>query len=179
MKKNLLSLVCFIFSFVTQAQQGSNHIGIGGTLGIPTGDFSDAVKVGYGGYVRGMVGVGNAGEATLTTGITSYRLKGLPPDVTAYYTIIPILIGYRHNLTGFYLEPQLGIGIYGAKATYSGQSNSDSKSAFTWAAGLGYQFSGIDIGLRYQSGKIKDAGSPFSIVGINVGYNIPLRGSSK
>ena len=178
--KNVLIILCLIMLFYSSssfAQNGSNHIGIGATVGIPTGDFGDLVKVGFGGYARAMIGVGKAGEALLTTGYTTYGVKDLPSGLSANYYIIPILVGYRHNLNGFYVEPQLGIGIYGARATYSGSSESDSKSAFTWAAGIGYQVDNFDIGLRYQSGKIKDADAPFSLVAINIGYNIPFRTS--
>jgi hypothetical protein len=176
MKKSLLVLVTIITCFISSAQNGGNHIGIGATLGIPTGDFSEAAKVGFGGYIRTMIGVGTSGEVLFTTGYSGYGVKGLQlGGASANYYIIPILLGYRHNLNGFYLEPQLGIGMYGARATYMGNSETDSKSAFTWAAGVGYQVNNFDIGFRYQSGKIKDADSPISIVAINIGFNIPLK----
>jgi hypothetical protein len=179
--KNSFFLFLFtaIFCFTSSAQNGSNHIGIGATLGIPTGEFGDAAKVGFGGYIRGMIGVGTAGEVLLTTGYTSYGVKDLPSEIKASFFIIPILIGYRHNLNGFYLEPQLGIGMYGARASYNGDSDSDSKSAFTWSAGVGYRVNSFDIGLRYQSGKVKDADNPISIVGINIGFNIPFKTTSR
>jgi opacity protein-like surface antigen len=176
MKKIFLFIIIGTYCSAAYSQTGKGRVGLGGTIGIPTGDFGEAAHVGFGGYAKAMVSVNNSGEVSLTTGITSFRVKYIPTGASAYYTIIPILVGYRHNIAGFYFEPQIGVGIYGAKATYNGQSSSDSKSAFTFGAGVGYEFaSNFDIGLSYRYGKIKDADAPFTVFGIHIGYNIPLK----
>ena len=91
-------------------------------------------------------------------------------------SILPILLGYRHNFNGLYVEPQAGYGSYGAKATYLGTETKTSDGAFTWAVGLGYAKNGVDVGVRYQSGT-KD-GDNISLVGIHVGYNFTLGGGA-
>lgn len=171
MKKIFLAM-CIIASSTVFAQQGNNQIGVGADVGIPTGDMGDATKVGFGGYAKGLFGIGEAGQITLTSGYTSYKFKG--EDVDANFNIIPILAGYRHNFSGFYAEPQVGYGIYGIKAKESGISISSSEGAFTWAVGFGYVVNNVDFGARYQSGH-KD-GSTTSLVGIHVGYNFSLGG---
>ena len=166
MKKVLLILACSIaLSAIGFAQKGHNQIGLAFEVGIPTGDFGTYSKTGFGGSVRGLYGVGTAGQVTFTTGYTSFKAK----SIDAHSTIIPLLVGYRHNFSGFFVEPQIGYGIYGAKV--SGGSSS-SGGAFTWAVGVGYAMNGFEGGVRYQSAT-KD-GSTLSVVGIHVGYNFTL-----
>ena len=147
-------------------------------LGIPTGDFASAFNIGPGVMGKFLFGVSDAGQISGTTGITFYGAKsGIvdPPGVKVTFRIIPLLLGYRHNFNGLFVEPQVGMGIYGATATYMGQSGSDSDNAFTWAVGFGYAKDKLEAGIRYQSGE-KDGS--LSLVGIHIGYNFSL-GSGK
>lgn len=171
MKKIILAFACVVALSSVKAQQGNNQIGIAAEVGLPIGDFSDGYKTGIGGSVKGLFGVGTAGQITFTTGYTKF--KGKEDDLFDYSSsIIPLLAGYRHNFSGFYVEPQLGYGIYGVKV----EDESDSDGAFTYAVGIGYAKSGFDAGVRYQ-GASKD-GSTTSLVGIHVGYNFTLGGGS-
>ncbi|MFC0776143.1 hypothetical protein [Terrimonas alba] len=165
MKKIFLA-ICIMASSAVFAQQGNNQIGVGADVGIPTGDLGDGIKTGFGGYAKGLFGIGEAGQITFTTGYTTYKFKG---GFDGNYHIVPLLAGYRHNFSGFYAEPQIGYGIYGSKITGLGSS---SEGAFTWAVGFGYVVSNVDFGARYQSGH-KD-GSSTALVGIHVGYNFSL-----
>ena len=157
------------FSLLSQAQKGNNQIGVAFEAGIPVGDFGNAVKTGFGGSLKGLLGVGEAGQVTLTAGYTTFTFKDAS-DV--HFNIVPILLGYRHNFSGFYVEPQAGYGSYAFKQ--SGVSVSTGE--FTWAIGLGYAMSGFDIGARYQAAS-KD-GSTTGLVGLHVGYNFSLGGSA-
>ena len=178
MKKLLLLTAIVGVVTLSKAQTGNNQIGIAFEVGIPMGDFGDISKTGFGGLVRGAFGVGTAGHVTLTTGYTSFTAKDefttLVGADKINFHIIPILLGYRHNFSGFYVEPQLGYGIYGTKVEIGGSSGSDSEGAFTWGGGLGYEKSGFEAGIRYQAGS-KD-GSTTSYLGIHVGYNFTLGG---
>ena len=163
-------MVISSFALLSHAQRGNNQIGVAFEAGIPTGDFGDAVKAGFGGSAKGLLGVGTAGQVTLTVGYTSFTFKDFS-DV--HWTILPVLLGYRHNFSGFYVEPQAGYGSY----AYKQSGVSVSTGEFTWAIGLGYAMSGFDIGARYQSAS-KD-NSTVSLVGLHVGYNFSLGGSTK
>lgn len=178
MKKLFLAITIAIVSLTASAQTGNNQIGVGVDLGLPTSDFGDAAKFGFGGYVKGLYGIGSAGQITLTSGYTTYSAKDELLQATGYdklkYGIIPILAGYRHNFDGFYAEPQVGYQIVRAKAELGGQSESDSQGMFGWAVGLGFAKSGFDAGVRYQSGS-KD-GATFAVVGFHIGYNFSLGG---
>jgi hypothetical protein len=180
MKKITLAVVLLAASFIgAKAQSGHNQIGIGADVAIPTGDFGDAYKTGFGGSVKGLFGIGSAGQITLTTGYTSFKAKGSTSDIDVKASIIPILAGYRHNFNGFYVEPEIGYGIYGSKVSGmgSGYDGSSSDGAFTWAAGIGYAMAqGLDLGARYQSAS-KD-GSTTSLIGFSVRWNFTLGGAS-
>lgn len=162
-------MVITSLSLLSHAQKGNNQIGVAFEAGLPTGDFGDAVKTGFGGSLKGLLGVGTAGQVSLTAGYTSFGVKDASD---ANFTIVPILLGYRHNFSGLYLEPQVGYGSYAFKEG----GISVSSGQFTWAIGLGYAMSGFDIGARYQSAS-KD-GESTSLVGLHVGYNFSLGGST-
>ena len=179
MRKVFLATAFLAATFMgVKAQSGHNQIGVGADIAIPTGDFGDAFKTGFGGSIKGLFGIGSAGQITLTTGYTSFKAKDLPSEVDIKSSVIPILAGYRHNFSGFYVEPQIGYGIYGSKISGMGSpyDGTDSEGAFTWAAGVGYAMAqGLDVGARYQSAS-KD-GSSTSLVGFSVRWNFTLGGA--
>jgi len=176
MKKFFFIATLVVASFIgANAQTGNNQIGIAFDAGIPTGDFGKAFKTGFGGYVKGLLGVGTAGQATLTVGYTSYKEKN-NTGFDMKSSILPILAGYRQNFSGFYVEPQAGYGSYGSKVTINGTESSGSDGAFTWAVGLGFAKSGVDLGARYQSGT--KSGSSISVIGLHLGYNFSLGGGA-
>ena len=177
MKKIILFFTCILTMSAVKAQQGNNQIGIAAEAALPLGDFADSYKTGIGGSLKGLFGVGQAGQVTFTTGYTSFKGESSTSDFKYTSTIIPLLGGYRHNFAGgIYVEPQLGYGIYGYKTEIMDEDETDSEGAFTYAIGVGFAASGFDAGLRYQ-GASKD-GSNTSFVGIRVGYNFTLGGSS-
>jgi len=175
MRKIILGAAFVLASFIgVNAQKGNNQVGVAFDLGIPTGDFGDGFKTGFGGQIRGLLGVGTAGQVSLTTGYSSFKEKE-ETGMDEKFSILPVLVGYRHNFSGFYVEPQVGYGSYGAKATVLGTESKSSEGAFTWAAGIGYAKNGIDLGARYQSGQ-KDGS--ISLIGIHLGYNFTLGGTA-
>ena len=179
MKKLVLAFSIAAFTLAANAQTGKNQIGVGADLGIPIGDFVDAFKTGFGGYAKGLFGIGQAGQITFTTGYSAFKAKGSTSEESITANIIPLMAGYRHNFSGFYAEPQVGYNIFGAKMKSQGESASDSKGGFGWAVGFGYVVSDFDLGVRYQGGKPGDSGegsSDWSFVGIRVGYNFSLGG---
>ncbi len=177
MKKVFLAAAFVVAGVIgANAQKGNNQIGVGADLGFPTGDFGEAFKTGFGGYAKGLFGIGTAGQVTLTTGFQSFKAKGSTDDESASWRIIPFLVGYRHNFSGFYVEPALGYSSNSLKIEFMGESESESEGMFTWSAGAGYVVSGFDIGVRYQS--MSKDGDSFSLFGVRVGYNFSLGGGS-
>lgn len=175
MKRFYLALFgAVLFSVTGFAQKGNNQVGAGADLSFPTGDFGDAFKTGIGIYVKGMYGIGTAGQVTFTTGYSGFKAKGSDEDFKITMRALPLLAGYRHHFSGFFAEPQIGYGIYSMKVKGDEvESDSDSEGAFTWALSAGYIFNKqVEVSLRYQSGE-KDGGS-LGLFGLRVGYNFSL-----
>jgi len=178
MRKNYVVLLATILITASSiAQKGKSYLGVGGDISLPTGDFGSYFKTGMGGYVKGMFGVGTAGQVTLTTGYSSFKEAGDWEDFTATQGVAPILIGYRHNFNGFFVEPQIGYAIYNYKETSQEFGYyTESGGGFTWAAGVGYVFNNkLEVSARYQTGG--NEGSSASMFGLRVGYNFSLSGS--
>jgi hypothetical protein len=182
MKKVFLSILGIVAVAATSiAQAGNNQIIPAAEIALPTGDASDVQSIGLGVTVKGLYGIGEAGQITFTTGLMVASGKKDYKDLLGAdkitSTMIPLLAGYRHNFDKFYAEPQIGYGIYSAKIKGGDYDMKDSQGAFTWALGGGYKFNNnIEAGLRYQS-MHKDGGSS-GFFGIRVGYQFSL-GSAK
>jgi hypothetical protein len=176
--KKLFVFAAILFCMGGNAQKGINKLVLAADLGIPTGDFGELCKIGGGPMAKFLFGVTPAGDITATTGVSFYPVKfesigfGGYDGLKATFRVVPILVGYRHNFNGLFVEPQLGMGIYAVTAKYQGASDSDSETAFTWAAGMGYAKNNLETGLRYQSGE-KD-GSVAQFV-IHIGYLLQLK----
>ena len=170
MKKIILLALITFCVLPASAQKFTNKIGIGFDLGVPVGDFADNYKTGYGGYLKGLIGVSKNGYITITTGYTSYKLI---PNI--YYKsgrvgIIPILGAYRHIFSGFYIEPHFGVGIYNLHYTgIGGTVVKDSQGGFNYGAGIGYTISDFDIGVHFDAGSVDI--NNFSLIGFRLGYN--------
>lgn len=177
MKKVFLVILGIgFFSAAALAQKGKNEISPALDVTLPIGEFSDVCPVGLGVTVKGLYGVGEAGQITLTTGYSTFGAKKEIKDAIGAskmrQSIIPILAGYRHNFDGFYAEPQVGYGIWASKIKGGIIDGSESEGAFTWAAGVGYVYKSFDAGLRYQSSHKN--GSSRGMIGLRVGYNFSL-----
>ena len=180
MKKVSLVLLGIVAIAATGfAQKGNNQISPGVEIALPTGDAADASSIGLGVTVKGLYGVGEAGQISFTTGFLSAGAKKEYKDLLGAKkitsTMIPLLAGYRHHFKGFFAEPQIGYGIYGAKIKGGEYASSDSQGAFTWAAGVGYIYNSFEAGIRYQSMHKDGEGS--GLFGLRIGYNFPIGGS--
>lgn len=174
MKKVLLLVPVVLITVLANAQKGNDQIGVALEVGLPLGNFGDGAKTGFGGLLKGLYGVGEAGQVTFTTGYSSFKWKNLVSDESGNSWIIPFLVGYRHNFSGFYVEPQLGYGVLGDKYEFSGLKSTASTGAFTWGGGIGFAKSGFDGGIRYE-GLTKNG--TVSVIGFHVGYNFTLGGT--
>ena len=181
MKKVFLSIFGIVaIAAGSFAQQRNNQISPAAEVALPTGDAGDVNKIGLGVTVKGLYGIGEAGQITFTTGLLSSGAKNEYKDLLGASkitsTMIPLLAGYRHNFNGFYAEPQIGYGIYGVKVKGGDYAMKDSEGAFTWAAGVGYVFNSFEAGVRYQN--MHKDGESSGFIGIRIGYNFSL-GSGK
>jgi hypothetical protein len=171
----VISLIAFHASIL--AQKGVNKLTLAADVAIPMGDFEEVANIGAGVMGKFLFGISESGQITATTGVTFHGGKTdlFGQDIKLTMRVIPILGGYRHNFNGLFIEPQVGVGIFGATAKYMGESESNSDNGFGWAIGFGYSKNNFETGVRYQS--FENDGS-LSLVGIHIGYNFNL-GSKK
>jgi hypothetical protein len=169
MKRSLLlAASALVISIAAFAQKGNNQVGIGAELDVPLGSFGDAYKTGFGGTIKGLYGIGEAGQLTFTTGYSSFKGKSETAFGYSYegqtFTMVPLLAGYRHHFNSFYLEGQLGATVNGTKAN---GTKVESMTKFAFAANLGYEIKGLDISVRYHT-----EGDVLSMFAARIGYNI-------
>lgn len=177
MRKVLLAFSIAAISFGSaNAQTGKNQFGVGAELGIGTTSGS---KLAYGGSLKYLHGVGEAGQVTLTAGymISSSTEDFMGSEVKATNSTIPILVGYRHNFTGLYVEPQVGYIMSNVKNKVDGEEVSKYDfNGFGYAIGAGYAMEqGLDLGVRFQN--VAKTGANGLIV-FRIGYNFSLGGSN-
>jgi hypothetical protein len=169
MKRSLLLLTFTLFaSIYCFAQKGKNQVNFGPEADLPIGTMGDAYKLGFGGTLKGLLGVGKTGQVTLTLGYSTFKGKSGTSGGYSYagqtFNVIPFLVGYRNNFNKFYIEPQLGLASYTTKVT----GFKETETRLTYGLSVGYAINSFDLGLRYQGHE----GASF--IGARVAYVIDL-----
>ncbi len=176
MRKFILLAIIFLnFCLAGWTQRGNNLLGIGLEAGFPTGKFN-SYQTGFGFFGKGMLGVGDNGQVTFTTGYSFFRLKGSTSDFKIKTNIIPFLLGYRYNAGFLFIEPAVGYGIYDTRSKMvSGGTTTKSKvsnSGFTTSLTAGVRLNSYHIQAKYQVGYPNGAIGYF---GIGLSYNLALQ----
>ena len=157
------------------AQTGKNQLGVGAELGLGT---SSGSGVALGGTAKYLHGIGTAGQLTVTAGALVHSKSETDPDfgkATATARYIPVLLGYRHNFNGLYVEPQLGYIATGVTIKALDEKLSLSSGSFAYAVGGGYAFAnGLDLGVSFRN--TAETGAT-GMIAFRVGYNFSLGGS--
>ncbi|MNK47556.1 hypothetical protein D3C87_663680 [compost metagenome] len=127
--------------------QNVANIGIGGEIGLPSGNFAGVSAVGLGASVKADLPVANNLALSLNAGYINFfgrRNQVLQVQDLSY---APAKAGLKYWLSeGFYAEGQLGVAL---------PLSSGLKTLFAWSPGIGTQFrlSGenkLDLGIRYE-----------------------------
>lgn len=157
------------------SQKGNNSIGVGGDLSFPMGEFSNFYKTGFGAYTKALLGVARAGQISFTAGYSSFKFMTNFEGVNSTISLAPVLVGYRHNFNGFFVEPQVGYSIANIKISADELEDdiTDSGGFLTWAATVGYVFNKqVEISARYQVGGTNS--TKMNLFGLRLGYNFSL-----
>jgi hypothetical protein len=145
MRSIVLVMVFLPFVIAVKAQKGNNNIHLMAEAGLAEDN------AGFGGLAKGLYGVGKQGQLTFTAGVSKF-VSG-EKTARSNTRLVSFLLGYRQNLSKFYIEPQAGIGELGGKYNLTGDYSRPSVAAFIWSAAAGIRHRRIDIGLRYVSAK--------------------------
>jgi hypothetical protein len=189
--KILLALfVLFIVSspsvFAKKKGQSSGssqgRFSIGAELALPTGNFSDAYNIGFGGSLRYEMPMNDNISFTGTAGYLSFSGKTTDGYTLPNFSSIPIQVGAKYYFqggqAGFYGAVEVGVHISSFKEeipvydyatgnlTYIEQS--ESETDFSIAPGVGYVMNNWDFGLKYQI--ISASGGSLDYFGVRVAY---------
>lgn len=114
--KIFLLVNLLLFSSLIFAQKGSKTLQISGDAIIPA--FQEAA--GFGLSLKGLYGITQNGELTLSGGFTKYKLKNTDGAKEVLVRLVPFLVGYKQNIHHFFLEPKTGIGELGGRTLLTG-----------------------------------------------------------
>lgn len=157
------------------AQKGNNQVSIGAESGFPFYQNDQ----GFGGFIKGLYGIGKSAQLTFSGGVSIFYSKNsieLPKTTTR---LISFMLGYKQNINKFYVEPQAGFGELGGKISTDGDFARPSIGALFFAFGAGYTFQRFFAGLRFESAHGVEGNAAgywhnknFHYTGIYIGYNL-------
>jgi hypothetical protein len=143
-----LKIFSVLILLVSSVKAQRSNIVIGPELNLPTGNATNQSPIGYGGYLKGEVGLSEKFSLTASGGITSFMGKKIlgPRQPTMSY--VPLKAGLKYYTEGnFYFEGQLGASF---------MVNGNTSRAFVWSPGVGSFIRSrnsnnqFDIGFRYE-----------------------------
>jgi len=157
-------------------------IGANLNVGIPTGDMSDVVGVGFGGTVNGMYDLSKSFAVGVQTGYTSFAEKD---NNGVTISVIPITAVGKYYFCGSNFKPYVStdLGWYSVKTKFDASnygynvSASNTETDFGFAPSVGFEYSlskklSLDANVKYTD--IFTSGSSTTYLGINVGLVIKL-----
>jgi len=169
-----LLIMTLCFGSLLNAQKGRNQVNLAIEGSVPV--FENAG--GFGGFIKGMYGVGRSAQLSLMIGVAGFREKNSVDQSTTNIRLVPVLAGYKQNFHKFYIEPQAGYGELAGKVTTDDFAR-PSVGAFFWALGAGYDHKRINAGIRFQQAYGSEStsagiwqGKDFHYTGIHLGYRI-------
>jgi hypothetical protein len=141
--------------------------GVNGQIEIsrPLGKESKDYTIGYGAFLNVGFALTEASDVTVEGGAIFFPLR--ESGFTQGILVCPIKLGYRYSIdgtgTGFYVEPQAGYCVAGAK---SDDNVDEDIRGFVWSAGVGYMFpssrrTNYNLGFRYESTRYKNGSVNF------------------
>lgn len=148
MKKELLGICLLLLTHcMVQAQKGRFALSAVAELTAP-GVHNNP---GLGFSIKGAMGISPAGQITLSTGIWLAGSKDLPASEST--RLVPVLLGYQHSFKSFFIEPSIGIGELGGRASLGGDWAHVSVAATFAALQLGYRFQRWSAGMKFLAAK--------------------------
>lgn len=164
----IVALTAASFSGFAQdksAETKKLNFSVGVEAQLPIGDFADVNGFGIGGTVQADYRVADQIDLTLNAGYITFSGKTL---TVAGFSIkndalglIPVLAGAKYHFSdNIYASAQLGLSF----ASGSGRSGSN----FTYAPGIGFKFSKIDVLAKYTG--ISATGGSLNTVGVRAAY---------
>jgi hypothetical protein len=144
-KQLFFFLVFSIFISGTNAQKGNNVVSINAETSIPVFQKDH----GYGFFLKGAYGIHKSGQLTISAGVSKFNSKNSIEKRDVTTRLVPILLGYKHNLQKFFIEPKIGIGELGGRILNDGDYQRPSVAAMFGGLSSGYTFKRFNVGINF------------------------------
>jgi hypothetical protein len=155
MKTTNFYKLLFAALFVLGVTPAFSQFSAGLEIGLPQGNWADAVATGFGASLRYEAPIQDKLNWTASAGYLSFGSKDLGGGYKGTGSVVPIVGGVKYYFTeanaGFYVGADLGFYMASFKLENSGVSASSSKTYFGIAPGVGYRVSQFDFSFRYNS----------------------------
>ena len=147
-------------------------------MNVPTGDFGDVYKTGFGGTVTGRYGINERLNVGLNLGGQFFKAdkdKVFNQDVK--FRIVPITALVEYNILTGDLKPYVGmdLGLYNARVDVGDANDSDTKFGVAPTAGLNYAvMDNLDLNFNFKYHVVftEDKSTTFVALGLGVIYYI-------
>lgn len=163
--------------FMATAQKGDILIGAGVDIGLPIGNFGDGYGIGIGASAKGLYGISDAGQVTLTLGYLHFGMKDGSDLVSGSTALIPFLPGYRHRFGNLYAEGQVGLTVLRTSVKIKdndyGFGGNTSATHLGYGIGGGFLMGNWDLGLRFQG--VSGSGGSLDFVAAKIAYNFQIK----
>lgn len=160
MKKAIFTLAIAALGFTAGAQDKASDktlkFSIGGTVGLPIGDFKTlGGSIAFGGDLQGEYAAAETVGLTLSAGYTSFSYKG-----GGSTSAIPVLLGGKFYFAEkFYGHAQVGVAFL----------SNGGGTGFSYAPGIGYQVAeNFDVSVKYAA---ISKGGTISYIGLRAAYS--------
>jgi len=172
MRRLLILAFISIIAFTTNAQKSASgtkriKISVAGDIGITLGDYSAFSVLTYGGDVQGEYIVSSKFGITLSGGFVSLSNRFSEVSLPSF---LPALAGARYYfLHKIYASLQAGTSFIIQPRNTKFALSTGQGNEFTFAPGIGYQFSkNLDVLFKYESSNKN--GINFSFSGLRIAY---------
>ena len=169
MQLKSLKIFSLLLLFVFTAKAQRYNMVIGPEISIPSGNSSNRSAIGYGGYLKGEIGLNEKFSLTGSGAVVSFLGKRFFGQRQPTLSYAPVKAGLKYYTeSNFYFEGQVGASF---------PLNAGRKATFAWSPGAGTFIKSrntgnqLDFGLRYE-GWTHD--STFSFFSLRVGYSFNL-----
>lgn len=164
-----ITIFCLLLVIVLSAKAQRSKIVIGPEINLPSGNSTNASSIGFGGYLKGEVGLSQKFSITGSGGIVDFLGKKIYGPRTQSLSYLPVKAGLKYYTDrDFYFEGQLGASF---------PINGVTKTAFAWSPGAGAFIRSkknnnqLDIGFRYEGWTTS---STFGFFSLRAGYAFNL-----
>lgn len=147
LKTVFLVMNLLIISSLSFAQKGNKALQITGEAIIPSAQKS----VGLGLSLKGLYGISEYGEITVSAGVSKFKMKNLDGAGETKVRFIPFLVGYRLKIQKLYIEPKVGIGELGGRILLLSGSDYSRPSVTAAFGGIeaGFSLKRFSVGLDF------------------------------